>query len=93
MNISIESGDVLIKMQAPIYKSIFDTIEEINPYVSSDYHLLKELMPDFEKGEKPNEENLKGSLNIIESHNSVIGKDDVFLFLGDLISMDVYSLL
>lgn len=56
--------------------SLMKDIETIDPWISSDYHLLKE----FRKG------NLKPELTdeIIRMHNSVVKPNDVFLFLGDI---------
>lgn len=50
-------------------------IENINPWISSDYHFLGELI----KGEEAID-----SKTIIKMHNKVVKPNDVFLFLGDI---------
>ncbi len=63
--------------------SIFNKIEELNPFVSSDYHIFKEYRKDITD---INQRKLreKESKEIIDIHNSKVGKNDLFLFLGDI---------
>lgn len=58
-------------------------IENINPWISADYHILKE----YRKGEM----NSKRSEDIISMHNHVVKKDDVFLFLGDITESEYFE--
>ena len=57
---------------------VIKLLEEGNFYCSSDYHLGKWMLgKDVKKYQDQDKE-------IIEKHNSLVGKDDPFLFLGVL---------
>lgn len=67
--------------------NIKNIIEEIDPYISSDYHLLKEIFNDIDIITKPQDLNkfkLEHTKQVVKLHNSIVKKGDVFLFLGDL---------
>lgn len=70
-----------------IYKDpskIMYKIDKLNPWVSSDYHLLKELI-------KGADSNFEFTKKIIEMHNSVVKPNDLFLFLGDLSESELFT--
>lgn len=92
MIISIESSGLQIQieddknitlpaagMQAK-HGSIFEIAEASDAWVSADYHFGKWLRKEGEEAEKLKAEEEK----IIELHNAKVGKDDIFLFLGDI---------
>ena len=56
--------------------AIMSKIESIDPYISTDYHLLKEL--------NKNETTIIRTEAIIKKHNEIVKPNDVFLYLGDL---------
>lgn len=64
-------------------KSYAFRIEKINPWISADYHLLKELT----KGDTTCER----SEEIIKMHNKYVKPKDVFLFLGDLSESEIFD--
>ena len=61
---------------------IFKTAEDIDCYVSADYHLGKYLL--YNEDDPKYEEHLKDNEKIINLHNKVVKKNDLFIFLGDL---------
>jgi calcineurin-like phosphoesterase family protein len=64
------------------YKKILHIIENDDPFISADYHFLKEkLIVDDNKKEKAEESR---SEKIIKLHNAKIKKDDYFIMLGDI---------
>jgi calcineurin-like phosphoesterase family protein len=70
-----------------IYKDptkIMYKIDKLNPWVSSDYHLLKELI-------KARDENYEFTKKIILMHNEVVKPNDLFLFLGDLSESEIFD--
>ena len=64
-------------------KSYAFRIEKINPWISADYHLLKELT----KGDITCER----SEEIIKMHNKYVKPKDVFFFLGDLSESEIFD--
>lgn len=60
--------------------SIFEVAEQSDAWVSADYHFGKYLRKEGEEAERLKAEEEK----IIELHNAKVGKDDLFLFLGDI---------
>ena len=60
-----------------INDGIISLIEKKNPWISSDYHLLKEIITNGGK-------DLSMTESIIKMHNSVVKPNDIFFFLGDL---------
>jgi calcineurin-like phosphoesterase family protein len=64
-------------------KSYAFRIEKINPWISADYHLLKELT----KGDTTCER----SEEIIKMHNKYVKPKDVFFFLGDLSESEIFD--
>ena len=64
-------------------KSYAFRIEKINPWISADYHLLKELT----KGDTTCER----SEEIIKMHNKYVKPKDVFLFLGDISESEIFD--
>lgn len=93
--INVYCNDVIsyFKMITPIssdtkiivnQSSLISNIEKINPYISSDYHLLREIL----KGDR---NDLSRSESIIEMHNKIVKPNDVFLFLGDLSEEEFYE--
>lgn len=64
---------------------IFEDINngEIDPWISSDYHLFKELRKDL-IDEQQRKLRQKDTLEVFELHNSKVKPNDVILFLGDL---------
>jgi calcineurin-like phosphoesterase family protein len=64
------------------YKKLLNIIKNEDPYISADYHLLKEkLIVDDNKKEKEEENRTE---KIIKLHNAKVKKDDYFLMLGDI---------
>ena len=63
--------------------NLFENIEKLNPYISSDYHIFKEFRKDL-TDESQRKMREKDSKNIIKIHNSIVGPEDLFLFLGDI---------
>ncbi len=64
-------------------KSYAFRIEKIDPWISADYHLLKELT----KGDTTCER----SEEIITMHNKYVKPKDVFLFLGDISESEIFD--
>lgn len=74
INTSQES--ILNRVNNP--SQLIKLLEEGNFYCSSDYHLGKWMLgKDIQKYQEQDRE-------VIKKHNALIGKDDPFLFLGDL---------
>ena len=71
----------IIKFPTPIFT--YGT--KIDPWISSDYHLLKELL---HGGSKDNTERTE---KIIEMHNKLVKPDDEFLFLGDISESEFFD--
>jgi calcineurin-like phosphoesterase family protein len=64
------------------YKRILNIIKNEDPFISADYHLLKEkLIIDDKKKVKEEESRTE---KIIKLHNARVKKDDYFLMLGDI---------
>lgn len=61
---------------------IFKTAENLNSFISADYHLGKYLLHD--KNSDKYKEYLNDTNRIIQLHNKVVKDDDLFIFLGDL---------
>lgn len=59
-------------------------VDKLNPYISSDYHLFKELL-------KGGDTEFEYTKNILTMHNSVVKPNDIFLFLGDLTESEYYD--
>ena len=64
-------------------KSLIYNIDKKNPWVSSDYHLLKDLV----KGTN----DLSVTENIIAMHNKFVKPNDLFLFLGDISESEIFT--
>ncbi|MBR1818300.1 MAG: metallophosphoesterase [Bacilli bacterium] len=62
---------------------IFEEIEKIDPWISSDYHLFKELRKDLQD-EEQNKLRKLDTNRVIELHNQRVKPNDVFIFLGDI---------
>lgn len=60
-----------------ITSGIASLIEKKDPWISSDYHLLREMIINGGKDFSMTE-------SIIKMHNSVVKANDIFFFLGDL---------
>lgn len=60
-----------------INDGIISLIEKKDPWISSDYHLLKEMIINGGKDFSMTE-------SIVKMHNSVVKPNDIFFFLGDL---------
>ena len=67
-----------------IKKGLITSVEKINPWIGSDYHLLKEYITS-------DGSDVSRTENIIKMHNSVVKPDDVFLFLGDLSESEFFD--
>jgi calcineurin-like phosphoesterase family protein len=65
-------------------KIIFGVDNKLDPWVSADYHLLKELL-------KGHDTSLERSKELIKWHNSVVKPNDLFLFLGDLSESEFFD--
>jgi calcineurin-like phosphoesterase family protein len=64
------------------YKRLLNIIAKEDPFISADYHLLKEkLIVDDKQKEKKEESR---SEKIIRLHNARVKKDDYCLILGDI---------
>lgn len=61
----------------------FKELVKLNPFISSDYHIFKEYRID-NTSEEQKKIREKESREVIKLHNQIVGKDDLFLFLGDL---------
>ena len=59
-------------------------VDKLNPYVSADYHLLKEYI-------KSKDENFEFTKRILLMHNEVVKPTDLFLFLGDLSESEIFT--
>jgi calcineurin-like phosphoesterase family protein len=64
-------------------KSIMSRVEKINPWISADYHLLRDLT----KGDTT----CSKSEEIIKMHNKYVKPKDVFLFLGDISESEIFD--
>lgn len=64
-------------------KSIIYNIDKKNPWVSADYHLLKDLV----KGTN----DMSFTENIITMHNKFVKPNDIFLFLGDISESEIFD--
>jgi calcineurin-like phosphoesterase family protein len=60
----------------------FSEILKQDPYITSDYHLLKWGRKDYPSEKIKNGE--KHDVEVIELHNKIVKKDDYVIFLGDL---------
>lgn len=60
-----------------INSGIVSLIEKKDPWISSDYHLLREMIINGGKDFSMTE-------SIVKMHNSVVRPNDIFFFLGDL---------
>lgn len=90
--ISIESSGIQIEIEDDKNKTlptpgmqdkhgnIFQIGENLDAWVSADYHFGKWMRKEGEEAEKLKAEEER----IIELHNARVGKDDLFLFLGDI---------
>ncbi len=58
-------------------------VDKLNPWVSTDYHLLKEL--------RKAEGTMEFTNSIIKLHNDVVKPNDLFLFLGDLSESEFFT--
>lgn len=63
---------------------LIQNIEEKDPWVCADYHLLKEL--------KHGSTDISRTENIIKMHNSLIKPNDLVLFLGDITEEEYFDL-
>jgi calcineurin-like phosphoesterase family protein len=64
------------------YKKILSVIDNENPFITADYHLLKEkLIIDDEQKERKEESRTE---KIIKLHNEKVRKDDFCFILGDI---------
>lgn len=63
--------------------SFIHDIDKKNPWVSADYHLLKDLI----KGD----ESMAMTEKIIATHNKYVKPNDLFLFLGDISESELYD--
>ena len=59
-------------------------VDKLNPYISSDYHLLKEYI-------KVKDDNYEFSKKVILMHNEIVKPTDLFLFLGDLSESEIFT--
>jgi calcineurin-like phosphoesterase family protein len=64
------------------YKKVLNIIKNEDPYISADYHLLKEKLIVDDNKKKREEESR--SDKIIKLHNDKVKKDDYFIMLGDI---------
>lgn len=72
------------KSYLPLKKdSLMSKIEKINPWISADYHLLRDLTKGDVSCAKTEE--------IIKMHNKYVKPNDVFLFLGDISESEVFD--
>lgn len=71
----------IIKFNSRIF--LYDN--KIDPWISCDYHLLKELL------HGGSEESTERSESIIEMHNAVVKPNDDFLFLGDISESEFFD--
>lgn len=58
-------------------------VDKLNPWVSTDYHLLKEL--------RKAEGTLEFTRGVLEMHNRIVKPTDLFLFLGDLSESEFFT--
>lgn len=70
-------------------KEVFNLIETENPYISCDYHLLKETNK-FHNNETYDKYIIK-TQEAISLHNKYITDNDVFLFLGDISESELHN--
>lgn len=71
----------IIKFSSPIF--LYGS--KIDPWISTDYHLLKELL------HGGSEDNTERTEKIIEMHNKVVKPNDEFLFLGDISESELFD--
>jgi len=64
---------------------LIDTVEDVDPWISCDYHLLGELM-------KGSGADISRSQEIIKMHNKYVKPNDLFLFLGDISEEEYYDI-
>lgn len=67
-----------------VQNSLMFNIDKLNPMISADYHLLREVL----KGDR---NDLSRSEGIINLHNKYVKPNDVFLFLGDISEEEFYE--
>lgn len=72
-------------MAVSYFKDIYETLSQKHPnkkiYVISDHHFFHENIIKYERPEFSNVSEM--NQHIIDAHNSVIGPDDIVIFLGD----------
>jgi calcineurin-like phosphoesterase family protein len=69
------------------FNKVLSIIEKEDPFISADYHLLKErVIVDDKKKEKQEESRTE---KVIRLHNARVKKNDYFLFLGDLCEQEM----
>jgi calcineurin-like phosphoesterase family protein len=64
------------------YKSVINIIEKEDPFITADYHLMKEKLI-IDDNRKKNKEELRTE-KIIRLHNQRVKKDDYCFILGDI---------
>ncbi len=62
-------------------------LSERNPYISSDYHIGRWILK--KHNEEMYAEEIRKTKEVIKMHNSFVGKNSPFLFLGDLHEMEI----
>lgn len=80
--ISCESDDATAGSSYTDYstlQSLITSIDKIDPYISADYHFLREKIKTG-----TSDHDRKRMDEIVSSHNRVVKPTDVFLFLGDI---------
>ena len=81
--ISIEELDTGEPMMASaIDEKLIKLYERKDAFCSSDYHLGRQFL--YLPSDKKYKEAVENTERCIELHNKIVGKDDSFLFLGDL---------
>ena len=65
------------------HSKLISLVEKVDPWLSADYHLLKEL--------GHGGEDIQRTLDIIKIHNSVVKPNDLFFFLGDISESEFYD--
>lgn len=87
IKISLENGTVIsIENKIESFKldpgGALATFEAADAFVSADYHLFKQYR--YDKTDPKYKEYEEDTKKCVELHNKIVGKDDLFLFLGDL---------
>lgn len=86
INKDFQSILLLIEPNSNYTKSsrIIDQIENIDPWISTDYHLLEEYL-------KGSSNDTERSEEIIRMHNKYVKENDYFVFLGDISEQEFFD--